>query len=158
MAKKNVRKILIECDFADRVRDFLNDICTQLSDGHWENEEGFYDEFWKCFDFEEVRQNPREQFAIVVRDLPSYDDYRGWSESFLADTEQDVCDYVKSVANDMLDEYSYVFDFKYRGNVLRVIHDSIKNWKIVPPPLPRLTHAELVEIVGHDFEYVKESK
>lgn len=158
MTKKNVRKILIECDFADRVRDFLNDICTQLSDGYWENEEGFYDEFWNCFYFEEVRPKTREQLAIVVRDLPSYDKYRGWSESFLKMSEQELCNYVQSVANDMLDEYSYVFDFKYSGNVLRVIHDSIKNWKIVPPPLPKLTHAELVEIVGHDFEYIEESK
>lgn len=158
MAKKNDRKILIECDFADRVREFLTEINRQLSDGYWENEEGFYDEFWNCFYFEEVRPKTREQLAIVVRDLPSYDKYRGCAESFLKMSEQELCNYVQSVANDMLDEYSYVFDFEYNLRVLGVIHDSIKNWKIVPPPLPKLTHAELVEIVGHDFEYVEESK
>ena len=158
MAKKNDRKILIECDFADRVQEFLNEISAQLSDGYWENEEGFYDEFWNCFYFEEVRPNTTEQFAIVVRDLPSYDNYRGWSEEFLKMSEQKVCDYVKGVANDMFDDYSYVFDYKYHGNVLHVLHDSIKNWKIVPPPLPKLTHEELVEIVGHDFEYVRKKE
>ena len=158
MAKKNDRRILIECDFADRVREFLTEICRQLSDGYWENEEGFYDEFWNCFYFEEVRPNTKEQLAIVVRDLPSYDNYRGWSEAFLKMPEQEVLNHVQSVANDMLDDYSYVFDFEYNLRVLGVIHDSIKNWKIVPPPLPKLTHAELVEIVGHDFEYVEGSK
>lgn len=156
MAKN--RKILIECDFADRVRDLLSDISVQLSDGYWENEEKFYDEYWNCFDFEESRPKIREQFELVVRDLPMYDNYRGWSEDFLKMPEQEVCDYVKEIAVDILDGYSEVFEFKYSANVLRVLRDSIKKWKIVPPPLPKLTHEELVEIVGHEFEYVEGSK
>lgn len=156
MAKN--RKILIECDFADRVRELLRDISTQLSDGYWENEENFYDEYWNCFDFEESRPKIRERFELVVRDLPVHDDYRGWSEDFLKMTDERVCDYVKDVAIDILDNYEEVFEFKYSSNVLRVLRDSIKKWKIVPPPLPKLTHEELVGIVGHDFEYVEGSK
>lgn len=156
MAKN--RKILIECDFADRVRDLLSDISVQLSDGYWENEENFYDEYWNCFDFEESRPKIRERFELVVRDLPVHDNYRGWSEDFLKMTDERVCDYVKDVAIDILDNYEEVFEFKYSSNVLRVLRDSIKKWKIVPPPLPKLTHEELVGIVGHDFEYVEGTK
>lgn len=156
MAKN--RKILIECDFADRVREILSDISTQLADGYWEGEKNFYDEYWNCFDFEESRQKVRERFELVVRDLPVHDEYRGWSEDFLKMPEQEVCDYVQKIAVDILDDYSYVFDFKYTVNVLWVLRDSIKKWKIVPPPLPKLTHEELVEIVGHDFEYVEKKK
>lgn len=32
----------------------------------------------------------------------------------------------------------------------------ITEWKVLPPPLPKMTHKELVALVGHDFEYVKE--
>lgn len=156
MAKN--RKILIECDFADRVRELLSDISKQLSDGYWEGEENFYDEYWNCFDFEESRPKVRERFELVVKDLPVYDNYRGWSEDFLKMTDERVCDYVKNIAVDILDDYEYVFEFKYSTNVLRVLRDSIKKWKIVPPPLPKLTHEELVEIVGHDFEYVEGTK
>lgn len=156
MAKN--RKILIECDFADRVREVLSDISTQLSDGYWENEENFYDEYWNCFDFEESRPKIRERFELVVRDLPVHDDYRGWSEDFLKMTDERVCDYVKDVAISILDDYGEVFEFKYSSNVLWVLRDSIKKWKIVPPPLPKLTHEELVGIVGHEFEYVEETK
>jgi hypothetical protein len=156
MAKN--KKILIECDFADRVRELLKDISTQLSDGYWEGEENFHDEYWNCFDFEESRPKVRERFELVVRDLPVHDNYRGWSEDFLKMTDERVCDYVKDIAVDILDDYEYVFEFKYSTNVLRVLRDSIKKWKIVPPPLPKLTHEELVEIVGHDFEYVEGTK
>lgn len=156
MAKN--RKILMECDFADRVRELLKDISVQLSDGYWEGEENFYDEYWNCFDFEESRPKIRERFELVVRDLPMYDNYRGWSEDFLKMTDERVCDYVKDVAIYILDNYEEVFEFKYSSNVLRVLRDSIKKWKIVPPPLPKLTHEELVGIVGYEFEYVEGSK
>lgn len=156
MAKN--RKILIECDFADRVREILKEISRQLSDGYWEGEDGFYDRYWNCFDFKESRPKIRERFELVVRDLPVHDEYRGWSEDFLKMPEQEVCDYVQRIAVDILDDYGYVFDFKYTDNVRRVLRDSIKKWKIIPPPLPKLTHEELVEIVGHDFEYVEGSK
>lgn len=32
----------------------------------------------------------------------------------------------------------------------------ITEWKVLPPSLPKMTHKELVALVGHDFEYVKE--
>lgn len=153
------KKILMECDFADRVREFLIEVSTQLSDGYWENDDNnYYSEFWNCFSFEEARPKTREQLIIVVRDLPVNDEYRGWSEDFLFMTDEKICDYVKDVVFDILENYEYVFEFKYNHNVLMVLRDSIKRWKIAPPPIPKLTHTELVKIVGHDFEYVKDKK
>ncbi len=153
--KSSDRKILIKCDFADDVREILDFLSTQLSDGYWEGEENFHGEYWNCFDFKnEYETGKKAKLAIIVKEKPVWDEYKKYSKQFLAMSDKDVCDYIKTTLFDMIDDYDHVFAKEFSDREIETLRSCIEDWEILPPPLPKMTHEELVELVGHDFEYV----
>lgn len=151
------RKILIDCDFADQVAELLDWVSVQLSDGYWEGEENFYGEYWNCFDFKnEYETGKRNKVAIIVKGEATYNEHKKDTQRFLAMSDSEVCDYVKGTVFDLIEDYGSVFDRHYSEREMETLQACITEWKVLPPPLPKMTHKELVALVGHDFEYVKE--
>ena len=150
------RKILIKCDFADKVAELLNWVSVQLSDGYWENKENFYGEYWNCLDFDyEGSVTEKTKVTIIVRGEPTWDEHKKDTQKFLAMTDKEVCEYVKKTVFDLIENYDYVFDGHYSKREIETLQACITDWEILPSPLPKMTHKELVALVGHDFEYVK---
>ena len=151
------KKILIKCDFADKVAELLDWVSVQLSDGYWEGEEGFHGEYWNCFDFGcEGSIAEKSKVAIIIKGEPVWDEYKKYSKQFLAMSDKDVCECVKETVFDLIEDYGYVFGSHYSDRELETLQACITDWEILPPPLPKMTHKELVALVGHDFEYVGE--
>ncbi len=138
----NNKEITVRCDFADKVSRLL----TQVSD--------LYGEFWSCFNF---RENDDDEFVIIVKSEPTYNWYVDETNKFLAMSDEDICNYIKETVFDLMGRYAQILQSSYSERVLDTLQDCINDWKVVPPPLPKMTHEELVKLVGHDFEYVKES-
>ena len=147
------KKILIKCDFADKVAELLDWVSTQLSDGYWEGEEDFHGDYWNCFEFKCAGKN---KVAIVVKGEPVWDEYKKYSKQFFAMSDKGVCEYVKETVFGLIEDYGNVFDCYGSKREIETLQACITNWEILPPPLPKMTHKELVALVGHDFEYVKE--
>ena len=148
------KKILIKCDFADKVAELLNEVSVQLSDGYWESEENFYGEFWNCFNFDcESSVFEADKVAIIIKGEPTWLKYAKDTQKFLSMTDKEVCEYVKKTVFSLIDDYSSVFPYSDRE--LKTLQACMADWEILPPPLPKITHKELVALVGHDFEYVK---
>lgn len=136
----NGKEITVRCDFADKVSRML----TWLSN--------LYGEFWSCFNF---RENDDDKFVIIVKSEPTYGWYADETNKFLAMSDEAVCDHIKETVFDLMNSYAKIFQSSYSKMVLYTLRDCINDWKVIPPPLPKMTHEELVKLVGHDFEYVK---
>lgn len=150
------KKIMLKCDFAHKVTELLNWVSVQLSDGYWEGEEDFYSEYWNCLDFDcKSSISERDKLVIIVKGDPTWDEHKKDAQKFLTMTEKEVCDYVKETVFSLIEDYDYVFGKEYSDRELETLRACITDWEILPPPLPKMTHKELVALVGHDFEYVK---
>lgn len=150
---KNVddRVVTVKCDFADRVCSLLKWVSVQLSDGYLEGRANFYGKFWNCLDF---RKNNYDEFEIIIKSEPTYADYAEKTKMFLNASDEEVCDYIKAVIFHLTTGYTSVFESFSSRRVLNTLCECINDWKILSPPLPKMTHEELVKLVGHDFEYV----
>lgn len=153
MSKKNKeeRRITIKCNFAENVRDLFQFFSTQLSDGYWEGDE-YYESIWNCFEFESERS--KSHFIIVLKNKPTWNEFEENLKKFQKMSGEEIADYLKDAIINSINDYPFVFT--YGEYELDVLEHCIYNWEILPPPLPKLTHKELVEIVGYNFEYVKE--
>lgn len=150
------KKIMLKCDFAQDVAGLLIWVSVQLSDGYWEGEEDFHGEYWNCLDFDcKSSTAERDKIVIIVKGEPTYVDHRKDTQKFLAMTEKEVCDYVKETVFSLIEDYDYVFGKEYSDREIETLQACITDWEILPPPLPKMTHKELVALVGHDFDYVK---
>ena len=148
------KKILIRCDFADKVAELLNEVSVQLSDGYWESEENFYGEYWNCFNFDCVSSiTGKSMVAIIIQGEPTWPRYAKDTQKFLSMTDKEVCEYIKKTVYYLTNDCSSVFPYSDRE--LKTLQACMADWEILPPPLPKMTHKELVALVGHDFEYVK---
>jgi len=158
---KNIKKfigkeILIECDFAKNVKELLNWLSTQLSDGYWEGK-GIHGEYWNCFEFyNEYESGKRTRLKIVVRSEPINDGYEKDTEKFMNMSDIEVCNYVRETLFEMIDNYDHVFAESFSDREVEVLRSCVTDWKVLPAPLPKITHKELVERLGYDFEYVDE--
>ena len=134
MKNANDRRITVKCDFADKVCSLLVWVSDQLSDGYWEGDDGFYDEFWNCFDFNEVNDC---EFEVIVKGEPTYVDYVVKTGEFLAMSDKNVCDYIRSVVFDLMDGYDYVFEDYSSRRVLNTLRDCMNDWGV--------THIEMFD-------------
>lgn len=139
----NDRRITVKCDFADKVCSLLMWVSDQLSDGYWEGDEGFYGEFWNCFDFYEYNDN---EFEIIVKGKPTYDRYSIETNKFLSMSDEDVCNHIKSVVLDLMDRYDYVFEDYSSMRVLNTLRDCMNDWDV--------TH---MEMFNENFTPIKEA-
>ena len=142
MKNANDRKVTVRCDFADKICSLLSWVSVQLSDGYWEGEDGFYGEFWNCFDFREVSD---DEFEIIIKGEPTYVEYVVKTGSFLAMSDKNVCDYIRSVVFDLMDSYDYVFDDFSSRKVLNILRDCMSDWNV--------TH---MEMFNKNFTSIKE--
>ncbi len=154
--KNDDREILVDCDFASDVRVILSWLSTQLSDGYWEGKE-IHGEYWNCFHFgNEFELGKRAKLKIIVISDPIYDRYKQKTKKFMNMSDVEVCNYVKETLFEMIDDYDYVFANSFSDREVEVLRSCITDWKVLPTPLPKVTHKELVELLGHDFEYIDE--
>lgn len=159
MSKKALRKINIRCDFAREIYNLFLHFSGQLSDGYWENSrgdwgsynDGYYEAIWNCFDFEVSKD---KNFVVVLKNKPTYDDAIYDCEKFHTMADKEITDYLRTALIDSIDEAPSAFN-NYSEKELEMLIDCINRWEVLPQPLPKLTHEELVKIVGYDFEYVK---
>ena len=143
MKNANDRKVTVRCDFADKVCSLLLWVSDQLSDGYWEGKDGFYGEFWNCFDFREVND---DEFEIIIKGEPTYVEYVVKTGSFLAMSDKNVCDYIRGVVFDLMDVYDYVFEDYSSGRVLNTLRDCMNDWSV--------TH---MEMFNANFTPIKEA-
>lgn len=143
MKNANDRKVTVRCDFADKVCSLLMWVSDQLSDGYWESNEGFHGEFWNCFNFYEYDD---DEFEIIVKGKPTYDWYRTETNKFLAMSDEDVCNYIRSVVIDLMDRYDYVFEDFSSKRVLNTLRDCMNDWDV--------TH---MEMFNGNFTPIKEA-
>ncbi|MEE3344366.1 MAG: hypothetical protein VZS44_09770 [Bacilli bacterium] len=154
----NTRNIIIKTDFVRMVYELFREFSVQLSDGYWENsceewgEYGYYTDIWNCFEYSIGEEN---NFVITLKDKPICEDSKTACDLLHKYTDEELVEYLVNALIISIENYPDVFDNYFSKNELNILIDSIKNFKILPPPLPKLTHAELVKIIGYDFEYVR---
>lgn len=158
------RKIYIACDFVTEVNNLFNHFSVQLSDGYWEGScgeygsygDGYYEDIWNCFDFDAKDNGFHNEkfFVITLKSEPTWAEANDDCMKMHTWTDQQIVDYLKTALVDSIEEAPDAF-FCYSGSELEVLTKIMDNWKIIPPKPPKMTHEELVKIVGHDFEYVK---
>lgn len=158
--KRANRHIKIKCSSADAIAKLFSHFSTQLSDGYWENSGGnwggyaqeYYPDIWNCFNF---NAEAHAVLVITLRAKPTWPEANADCEKFHAMKDEEIADYLRTAILDSIEDYPDAFDFAYSEDELYSMTESMKKWEILPPPLPKLTHEELVKIVGHDFEYVE---
>ena len=143
MKNANDRKVTVRCDFADKVCSLLMWVSDQLSDGYWESNEGFHGEFWNCFNFHEVND---DEFEIIVKGKPTYDWYSTETNRFLSMSDEDVCNHIRSVVIDLMDDYTHVFESYSSLRVLNTLRDCMNDWSV--------THMEMFNV---NFTPIKEA-
>lgn len=166
MSKKvNDRKIYIACDFVTEINNLFHHFSSQLSDGYWENsrgdygsyEDGYYEDIWNCFDFDTKQDGFHRNerlFEITLKSKPTWDDAKEDCKKMHTWTDQQIVDYLKEALIDSIEGASDAF-WCYSDSELEALTKAMNSWKIIPPKPPKMTHEELVKIVGHDFEYVE---
>lgn len=110
---------VVDKDFSiNRLLHFLG---RQLSDGYWENEAGYYEEFWNWLNFDVVCND----LIVKVSSKPI------WSKAediFSNKTDDEVVRYVGKVLEDCYEEETSLFErFGYGGEVLDVVN-ILKNY------------------------------
>ena len=158
--KREDVKILIKTDFVSEVEGLFNHFSTQLSDGYWENSGGpwaeyndrYYPDIWNCFKFEVDKDN---HFVIILKGAPTWPDAEEDCNKFHNMKKSDIVAYLVEAILMSIEDHPGAFDFRYSDRELRVLASCIENWEVLPEPLPKLSHADLVKIIGYDFEYTK---
>lgn len=165
MGKAKDRKIYISCDFVNEINNLFHHFSAQLSDGYWENsrgeygsyKDGYHEDIWNCFEFS-TEQNGHhrneELFVITLKSTPTWDDAKEDCKKMHTWTDQQIVDYLKDALTISIDRVPEAF-WCYNESELEVLIKVMDNWKIIPPKHPKMTHEDLVKLVGHDFEYVK---
>lgn len=100
-------------------------VSNQLSDGYWEGDDGFYGEFWNCFDFYKYND---DELEIIVKGKPTYNWYSIETNKFLSMSDEDVCNHIRSVVFDLMDGYGYVFDSYSSRRVLNTLRNCMNDW------------------------------
>lgn len=158
------RDICIKCDFTTEINNLFHHFSSQLSDGYWENSrgdfgsysDGYYEDIWNCFEFS-IKCNARrdeELFIITLKSKPTYKAATEDCEKMHSWSDQQIVDYLKEALIDSIDEAPGAF-YCYSDFELETFTKVMDNWKIIPPKPPKMTHEDLVKLVGHDFTYVE---
>ena len=154
------RKIHIKCDFAVMVVKLFADFSSQLSDGYWEDSrpefgkygDGYYEDIWNCFEFYINYEKNKPVVEIVLRSRPASLEAERDCNEFHNMSDIEITNYLRDALFNAIEDAPCAFG-TYSDRELEVLEECIKNWKIIPPSPPKMTHEELVKIVGHDFEY-----
>lgn len=165
MSARKDRKIKIKTEFIVPMNDLFIEFSGQLSDGYWENsggdfgtyEDQYYPDIYNCFNFN-VEYNPDRfdyDFVITLKKNPTYNDAKNDCNKFHSMTDSQIIEYLKDAITHSIEDYPKAFSHSFTEYELEVLVKCMDNWEIIPPPLPKMTHNELVKLVGHDFEYVK---
>ena len=154
----NSRKIKITSKLAKNLFDIFTYFSVQLSDGYWENsggdfgsyEDEYYPDIWNCFDFREAKNT----FTITLKSKPTWPDAKEDCAKLHKLTDQEILDYLGTAIIDSIDDYPDAFD-KYDDEYLNSLIEVIKTWSPKTKKIPKMTHAEIAKILGHDFEYIE---
>ena len=85
-----MRKIELEFDNSDIAKlryNILRSLSAQLSDGYWENDEGFQEEFWNWLEF---RSN-KNKLIISIKNRPTW---KGVKDIFSNKSDKEVIKYI----------------------------------------------------------------
>ena len=160
------REIRIKCDFAREICNIFREWSGQLSDGYWENSrgefgdygDGWFEDVWNCFEFKtkaiESACYSRCDFIIILKGSPICKEAKEDCEKFHTWTNEEIVDYLKGALFDSI-EYASLKIFGVNEHELSVLENCMDDWKILPPPKPKLSHEELEKLVGYEFDYVK---
>ena len=153
------RIILIDTDFSYDVNILLNHFSSQLSDGYWENSGGEWSTdinnnycapYWNYLEFK--TKFPTFEKAYIEITVKSEPTHKDCINIFSSMTDEEVVNYIIESLKDAYDEASYAFH-KFSDKEMNVLIDCLEHYTMHPKPLPKLTHEELVEKLGYDFEY-----
>lgn len=160
------REIRIKCDFAREIYKIFHEWSVQLSDGYWENSrgefgdygDGWFEDVWNCFEFKTKPIEPacysRCDFVIILKGSPTWKEAREDCEKFHEWTDEQIVDYLKGALFDSIEDASLRI-FGVNEYELGVIEHCVDEWKILPPPKPKLSHKELEKLVGYEFDYIE---
>lgn len=158
------RDICIKCDFTTEINNLFHHFSSQLSDGYWENSGGpwatyrdkYYADIWNCFDFsiKDAGRRNDDLFIITLKSKPTYEDATEDCEKMHSWSDQQIVDYLKEALIESIDEAPSAFSC-YSDLELAIFTKVMDNWKIISPEPPKMTHEDLVKLVGHDFTYVE---
>ena len=158
------RDIHIRCDFTTWVVKLFIRFSSQLFDGYWGDSrpefgkygDGYHEDIWNCFDFcidyEKNKTGLNEMFEITLRSRPRSLEAEKDCNRFHDMSDKEIADYLRDALFEAIKDAPGAFDI-FSDRELEVLEECIKNWEIVPSSPPKMTHEELVKIVGHDFEY-----
>lgn len=152
--KNNENIIKIECNFADKVAELLK-FTANKSDLY----EDFYSDIWFCLDFDSLvvkgsdTYNKNYDIKYLIITKSDEDKAEKFCENFHGMTNKEIIEYLQGTVNELIDLYPDVFQQKFTEYELDVLSKCIYDWDI---ELPKLTHEELVKIIGYDFEYITE--
>lgn len=160
------REIVIRCDFAREVCHLFGNFISQLSYGYWENSrgewgdygDGYYEDIWNCFDVtlkaSDGTCHSRYDFVIVLRGKPINKEAKNDHEWFHNQEDLTIVNYIKDALFDAVKE-APIQIFRVDDYELDILMECINSWGILPPPKPKLSHKELEELVGYEFDYIK---
>lgn len=152
------RKINITSKIATDLFDIFEYFSTQLSDGYWENSAGdfgsyedeYYPDIWNCFDFSAANGI----FTVTLKSKPTWSDAKEDCIKLHKLTDQEILDYLGTAIIDSINDYPDAFN-KYDDNHLNSLIEIITTWSSKTDEIPKMTHAEIAKILGHDFEYIE---
>lgn len=159
MSKKRIIKV--KCDFVSEIKTLFNEFSSQLSDGYWENSGGewgtyddrYYPDIWNCFNFDSKSSTGEEPcFIVILKGKPTWSEAEKDCIKFHSWTDKQIIDYLKEAIMYSIEEYPEAF-FRFTSTELDTLNKVIDNWELFPQ---KLTHSQLVEILGYDFIYVED--
>lgn len=96
-------------------------LSAQLSDGYWENEKGFFEEFWNWLRFDVKKDN----LVIKVKNNPTWEDVK---DIFSDKTDNEVVHYIGEVLDYCYDESPFLFERFGYGEEIKEIINELKNY------------------------------
>lgn len=156
------RKIKIKVDYADQIYSLFEYFAVQLADGYWENSAGmygsykdeYYPDIWNCFDFKLVSYDKKyfDHFVVVLKSKPVWPAAKEDLKKLQAKSDIEIADYLKDALINAIEDYPDAFEGEYSEEDLAKYIEAMKEWK-VEAVLPKLSHKDLVKLIGYDFEY-----
>lgn len=103
------------------IHNLLHFLSGQLSDGYWENDNGYYEEFWNWLNFDVVSNH----LVVKVSSKPTWDNVK---DIFSNKTDDEVVRYVGKVLENCYDDATSLFErFGYGEEILDVVN-NLKNY------------------------------
>ena len=137
----------------DKIANLLSYVSVQLSDGYFEGEEDFYEEYWNYLEF----TGTKNLLKIKIRKNPIW---KGTKDIFKDRTDAGVIHYLANVLENVYDDAPHIFD-KHENFIEEAINSlhkykenepDLKEYKKVTISLSKEIAEELEKIYGKNNE------